>query len=111
MTGIIAGMADEPSKLEVPTPEVGTADIARYRAMLRSGVRTDAEFVEIGGPGVVRRAWRISLWVGALLAVTAVFVYLFYHFTNDLRIALVVVAAMLIYMLGVSTLAEGRLED
>lgn len=111
-------MADDASNLKKstdPTPEpvlrTDDAEIARYRNLLRPETGATARYMEISDVGIMRRAWRVSLWVGALAGVVAVFVYLFYHFTNDLRIALVVVTAMLIYMIAASVLAEGRLEE
>ncbi len=90
-------------------------DFEHYRRLMRDQARAQSElppeeYVEIGGPHLVRAAWRALLWGVMLLAVAGVFTLLFYHFTNNLRIALVVVSAMLLYMFVAAKLAEGRFD-
>lgn len=86
---------------------------AQQRLLLSRRAMPAAEaFVEIGGPNTIaRRFMRMLGWSLLLLGVAAGFVLAFWKFTNSLRIALVIVAGMLIYMYAASKLAEGKLDE
>ena len=67
--------------------------------------------MEIGGESPIGRIWRTLGWGLLLLVVCVAFAFLFYHFTSNLRIALIVVTGMLLYMILMAFLAEGRIES
>jgi len=86
-------------------------DFEHYRSLMRQQKLDEAaDFVEIGGSGAMKKVWRGLAWTMLLVAVVSLFTVLFYQFTNSLRVALVVVAGMLLYMFGAAKLAEGRFD-
>ncbi len=84
-------------------------DFNYYRSLANEQEKK-GEFVEIGPAGTLKRLWRWFAWSAGLIGVAALFVLLFYRFTNSFRIALVVVVGMLAYMFVASKLAEGRFD-
>ncbi|MBC7785340.1 MAG: hypothetical protein H7144_16020 [Burkholderiales bacterium] len=98
--------------LAPPNPDaqrVIITDPEHYRQIMLKE-KSFAGGMDIGGEGVGRRMWRLLGWAVVVLLVAAAFTFLFYHFTNNLRVALAVVIAMLLYMLASAYLAEGNLD-
>lgn len=82
------------------------------RALLtRRTAPREGEFIEIGGANTfMRQAVRMLGWGLLVLAVAGAFVLMFWKFTHSLRIAMVIVAGMLIYMYAASRLVEDKLD-
>lgn len=90
-----------------PTPTA--SDVERYRRLAKERPVGTAD-LQIESSGLGRRLWRVIGWTAVLLACATLFVILFYRFTNNLRVALIVVSAMGAYMFLASRLAEGRFD-
>jgi ABC-type transport system involved in Fe-S cluster assembly fused permease/ATPase subunit len=88
-------------------------DIAHYRALLKQQARADTAptGMEIGGGGKTRSIKRLIAYALLILIVSAIFTVLFVQFTANLRVALVIVVAMLLYMLITAHMAEGRFDS
>ncbi|HEY0008646.1 MAG TPA: hypothetical protein VGB55_07975 [Tepidisphaeraceae bacterium] len=96
--------------LEPPSRAIGAKDIARYRKLMHEQANPNTGHVisgpAAGGPSL----WRLLAYGSLFLLVVAAFVFLFVHFTSSLRVALIVVALMLAYMLFMARMAEGSLD-
>ncbi len=87
-------------------------DPAYYRRILEQQIQQGiAGGMEIGGAGKFKQIWRRILFVIGLLVVAVLFSILFYYFTHNLRIALIIVTAMLVYMVISAWLAEGHIDN
>ncbi len=107
MSNDVDNIADPLSSGLKPTPTA--RDFEHYRRLARQRPISEAD-LQIGSSGVARRIWRLIGWAMLFAAVASLFVVLFYHFTNNLRVALIVVGAMGVYMFFASRLAEGRFD-
>jgi Flp pilus assembly protein TadB len=87
-------------------------DIARYRKLLKEkAAKGEAPTgMDIAGSGTTRSTRRTIAFVLVVLVVAAIFTVLFMQFTSNLRVALVIVAAMLAYMIVMARMAEGRFD-
>jgi hypothetical protein len=87
---------------------IDARDIARYRAMLKQQAARDgpAGGMEIATGGKGRSVKRLLAWALLLAITAAAFTLLFVQFTANLRVALVIVLAMLLYMLVTARMAE-----
>jgi hypothetical protein len=101
-----------PAQDDVDPLPVQEIDFAHYRRLMKKrDMPADPDaYMEIGGGGRMRAIWRYAAWAIIVLAVAALFTVLFYQFTNSLRVALIVVTAMLAYMFLAARLAEGKLD-
>lgn len=87
-------------------------DIARYRELLkkRPSPEIQQSGMEISSGGAKRSVKRLVAYVLLLSAVAGIFTVMFFQFTSNLRVALAVVMAMLIYMLVTARMAEGKFD-
>jgi hypothetical protein len=98
---------DVPPAAPDPADLVEVRSFQHYRRLAEE--RRDTNFVEIGTPGKLRRLWRLLAWGLGLVLTAGLFTFLFYYFTNNFRIALIIVTGMLLYMFFAARLAEGRI--
>ena len=64
--------------------------------------------MKIGGHGIGGRVRRVGSRVLAAVGIAAAFVAAFFQFTGSVRIAVMVVGLMLLYMIAVGRMVEGR---
>lgn len=83
-------------------------DAERTAMMSRRRVPEARLDIEIGGDSAFRRAVRTGGRLLAIAAVLAIFVALFFRFTDSFRVALIVVGLMGAYMLVIGRMVEGR---
>jgi hypothetical protein len=99
----------------LPTPVIASApdlpvDVDYYRSRLREKPVEDTPGMEITGGGRSRQWVRTLAYLILFAAVGSLFVLAFYRFTNSLRVAIVVVAGMIGYMVLMGKMAEGRFD-
>ena len=85
-------------------------DVAYYRARLHEKPANDIPDMEIIDSGRSRQWVRTLAYVILFALVGSLFVLAFYRFTNSLRVAIVVVAGMIGYMVLMGKMAEGRFD-